>query len=152
MLPFVRSPTCTVGAFGLITDAHTFGRGKLCHLSRKSAAKVTSLKLARAIAKARSAGRAIRPIHQSRHNLLLGGSRTLLWGCLLKLDPDTTVSRLLVAIPSAAIAFSKLGLRVTGNEDRGIQRVCADQEIPFEKFLLAMDQIDWEEELPLHHP
>lgn len=46
------------------------------------------------------------------------------------------------------IAFRKLGLDVAGNENHGIQRVCAEQGISFEHFLQEMDRIDWEEELP----
>ncbi len=67
----------------------------------------------------------------------------------MKLDPDTTVASLLVAIPSSALVFDKFGIAADGNEDRTLQEVCTDTGIGFEEFLQAMDEIDWSEESPI---
>jgi hypothetical protein len=65
----------------------------------------------------------------------------------VKLDPNTTVASLLVAIPSSRVVFEKLGIRsVSDNENKTLVQLCADCGITFEEFLLRIDEIDWHKE------
>ncbi len=66
----------------------------------------------------------------------------------MRLDPDTPVSSLLAAIPSSAAVFTQLGIAMDGNERKTLGRICADHGIEFEKFLRAMNEIDWDRESP----
>jgi hypothetical protein len=66
----------------------------------------------------------------------------------LLLDPKTTVTRLITAIPSSALVFTRFGIAVEGNETKPLQEVCSNFGIHLEEFLAAMDDIDWNEELP----
>ncbi len=67
---------------------------------------------------------------------------------LMKLDADTTLVSLLSAVPSSALALSRLGIATDGNERKTLQQVCADAGIGFEEFLRAMEEIDWNKESP----
>ena len=66
----------------------------------------------------------------------------------MRLDPDTTVGGLLAAIPSSALVFKQFGIRPNGYRDMTLQQVCAERGIDFNQFLQALDQIDWQQELP----
>ena len=66
----------------------------------------------------------------------------------MKLDPDTTVAELLAAIPSSTLVFSKFEILSDPNENRTLQQICADHGIEFEQFLGAMNEIDWNKEVP----
>ena len=66
----------------------------------------------------------------------------------MKLDPRTTVASLLVAIPSSALAFNRLGIIAQGNEQKSLQEVCTDGGISMEEFLRIMNEIDWNKESP----
>jgi hypothetical protein len=66
----------------------------------------------------------------------------------VKLDPHTRVGSLLVAIPSSALVFDRLGITAAGNEDKSLQKVCAARGVGMEDFLRAMDEIDWDKESP----
>ncbi len=67
----------------------------------------------------------------------------------VKLDPNTTVASLLSAIPSSGVVFEKLGIGSPGDtEKRTLGQVCADCGIPFEDFLLRLNEIDWHNESP----
>lgn len=64
----------------------------------------------------------------------------------MKLDPQTTVGSLLRAIPSSALVFDKLEIKIEGNEKKTLQEVCAHRGIGLHEFLGQLDQIDWENE------
>ena len=66
----------------------------------------------------------------------------------MRLDPHTTVARLLIAIPSSALAFTRLGIPTGGNESKSLQQVCKDSNIGMERFLATLDDIDWNLESP----
>ncbi len=67
----------------------------------------------------------------------------------MRLDPHTTVASLLVAIPSSALAFNRLGISAQGNRSKSLQEVCADSGVSMEDFLRVMNEIDWNKESPL---
>jgi hypothetical protein len=69
----------------------------------------------------------------------------------MKLNPDTKICSLLVAIPSSVIALGKLGIPIDGNEEKTLQQVCLEREMKFQEILRAMDEIDWDKETPQHH-
>jgi hypothetical protein len=64
----------------------------------------------------------------------------------IRLDPQTTVASLLLAVPSARIIFDRLGIAVRGSESQTLQQVCLDRDIGLEDFLNIMNEIDWNEE------
>lgn len=64
----------------------------------------------------------------------------------MKLDPQTTVSSLVRAIPSSVLVFDKLEIKLEGNENKSLQEVCADRGMGLEEFLRQLDEIDWEKE------
>ncbi len=66
----------------------------------------------------------------------------------MRLDPQTPVANLLVAIPSSALAFNRLGILAQGNESKTLQELCTDGGISMEEFLRAMQDIDWNKESP----
>ncbi len=66
----------------------------------------------------------------------------------MRLDPDTLVSNLVVAIPTSTVVFDKFGVPLDSNDNRTLQQVCKDRGIEFEAFLRAMNEIDWSEESP----
>ena len=63
-------------------------------------------------------------------------------------DPQTKVASLLVAIPSAALAFNRLGLIAQGNENKSLEEVCRAGCISLEEFMRVMNEIDWNNESP----
>jgi hypothetical protein len=66
----------------------------------------------------------------------------------MRLDPDTSVSSLLAAIPSSAAVFTQFGIALDGNERKTLGQICADHGIDFERFLRAMNEINWDRESP----
>ncbi len=64
----------------------------------------------------------------------------------MKLDPHTTVASLLIAIPSSALVFDRLGIVADGNEGKSLVKLCSDYNVSFERFLAGMDEIDWTHE------
>ena len=66
----------------------------------------------------------------------------------MKLDPETTIGRLLTALPSSALAFDKLGVTIAGKTDKTLRELCMEEGVSFQQFLRAMDEIDWDEEPP----
>lgn len=64
----------------------------------------------------------------------------------MKLNPDTTVARLLAAIPSSASVFEKLGIPPSRTEERSLQEVCREHGIHLEDLLQAIDELDWNKE------
>jgi len=66
----------------------------------------------------------------------------------MKLDPETLVSSLLIAIPSSAAVFSQFDIVLDGNESKTLGQICADHGIEFDQFLRALNAIDWNRESP----
>ena len=66
----------------------------------------------------------------------------------MRLDPQTKVASLLLAIPSAALAFNRLGIVAQGSENKSLEQVCADGGISMAEFMRVMNEIDWNDESP----
>ena len=66
----------------------------------------------------------------------------------MQLDPKTQLRALLIAIPSSALVFSKLGIPTQGNEGRTLEDLCAEFGVSFESFLKGMEEVDWSDEAP----
>ena len=66
----------------------------------------------------------------------------------MRLDPLTTLNSLLLAIPSSALAFERLGVATHGNESKTLQEICADKGISMDEFHREMDGLDWTRESP----
>jgi hypothetical protein len=64
----------------------------------------------------------------------------------MNLDPDTTVSGLLRAIPSSAIVFDNFKISVSASDERTVEKICADHGIRLEDFFRALDNLDWNDE------
>ena len=64
----------------------------------------------------------------------------------MKLDPNTTVGRLLVAIPSSSAVFDKFGIHTDGDKQKTLQQVCRECGIRFEEFIRALNDINWDDE------
>ena len=66
----------------------------------------------------------------------------------MRLDPTTKLTRLLAAIPSAAAVCDGFYIQFHGNEDKSLERLCAEAGITFANFLQALENLDWDEEYP----
>jgi hypothetical protein len=66
----------------------------------------------------------------------------------LRLNPRTTVASLLAAIPSSAVVFNELGITTERSGGKSLEEICSANGIEIEKFLRALDEIDWEDEAP----
>jgi hypothetical protein len=66
----------------------------------------------------------------------------------VKIDPQTTVAKLLAAIPSSELVLLRLGITADSGTHRTLLQACSEQGITFEQFLEAMDAIDWSGEAP----
>ena len=64
----------------------------------------------------------------------------------MQLNPDTKLSSLLRAIPSAASVCDALQIQIPGSEDKSLERVCSEADVTFASFLKALDNIDWDKE------
>lgn len=64
----------------------------------------------------------------------------------MNIDPNTTVGKLLEAIPSTAAVFDKFGMRTSGSDEKTLDSMCADYGIHVQEFLDGIDNIDWNEE------
>jgi hypothetical protein len=63
------------------------------------------------------------------------------------LDPETRLQELLNAIPSSSKVLRRFGIEPDGNEEKKLGWICQYQGVPFEDFLQAMDELDWDEEI-----
>jgi hypothetical protein len=64
----------------------------------------------------------------------------------VQINPHTTLTSLLVAIPSARGVFERFHLQIGGNGDKTVEQVCREAGIPFGSFLRALDDINWDED------
>ena len=62
----------------------------------------------------------------------------------LTIDPETNISKLLLAIPSSAAIFERFGLQTAGSEGKTIGEACEQRKVPFEHFLTALEELDWD--------
>jgi hypothetical protein len=58
------------------------------------------------------------------------------------------VASLITAIPSSALVFAMLGITIKGSETKSLEEACSDSGVSLDRFLRAMDEIDWNDELP----
>jgi hypothetical protein len=64
----------------------------------------------------------------------------------MRLNPNTKLGSLLVAIPSASGVCDGFHIAISGNEGKTLEEVCAETGITLASFLEALDHIDWENE------
>lgn len=64
----------------------------------------------------------------------------------MQLNPSTKLSSLLNAIPSAALVCEKLHIQTNGNDDKSLERLCAEVDVTFASFLRALENLNWDDE------
>jgi hypothetical protein len=64
----------------------------------------------------------------------------------MKLHPDTTIGRLLAALPSSGAALDRMGISSNVEDHRTLQQACADAEVSVESLFEALDRLDWDRE------
>jgi 23S rRNA C2498 (ribose-2'-O)-methylase RlmM len=64
----------------------------------------------------------------------------------MKLDPNTRLASLLIAIPSTAAVLETFEITIDGNEEKSVQELCREHGITFQTFLKGMDNLNWNEE------
>lgn len=64
----------------------------------------------------------------------------------MNLNPNTKLVSLLTAIPSAAEVCDRFHIQIGGNEQKSLERVCAEVDITLASFLQALDNLNWDEE------
>ncbi len=64
----------------------------------------------------------------------------------MEINPNTTLNRLLAAIPSARGVFERFHVQIGGNGDKTVKQICGEAGIPFASFLRALDDINWDED------
>jgi hypothetical protein len=64
----------------------------------------------------------------------------------VQINPHTTLTHLLAAIPSAREVFDRFHVQLRGNGDKSVEQICGEAGIPFASFLRALDDINWDED------
>lgn len=64
----------------------------------------------------------------------------------MKLNPDTTVARLLGAIPSSASVFERFGIQASSAKEKTLEEVCKEQGVVLEELLETIEALDWANE------
>lgn len=64
----------------------------------------------------------------------------------MQLNPNTKLSALLNAIPSAALVCDTFHIQILGNEEKSLERLCSEADITFASFSLALDKLNWDDE------
>lgn len=64
----------------------------------------------------------------------------------MTLDPNTKVTSLLRAIPSAKAVLNQFDIRTNGNEERSLDELCAEHGIAFDTFLRGMNDLNWNDD------
>jgi iron-sulfur cluster repair protein YtfE (RIC family) len=64
----------------------------------------------------------------------------------MKLHPDTTIRKLVVALPSSSALLARMGLSSNVEDDRSLRQACADAGISIEALFEALDTLDWDAE------
>jgi hypothetical protein len=64
----------------------------------------------------------------------------------MHLNPHTKLVSLLTAIPSAAEVCDRLHIQIGGNEEKSLERLCAEVDITFASFQQALENLNWDEE------
>lgn len=67
----------------------------------------------------------------------------------MRLNPNTRLAALLVAIPSAAVVLENLHIPISDNEDRSLQELCTEHAITVEEFIERLNNLNWDED---YHP
>lgn len=67
----------------------------------------------------------------------------------MKLESNTTIASLVSALPSTVVVFSRFGIPIAGSENRTVQEVCRQHNVPSEDLLRAIEELDWDGESPL---
>jgi hypothetical protein len=65
----------------------------------------------------------------------------------MKLNSNTTVARVLAALPSSAAVFDGFAIRTDHPAETTLETVCTNSGVHVEEFLRALDEIDWNYEL-----
>lgn len=61
----------------------------------------------------------------------------------MNIDPNTTVRRLVAALPSSIAILSRLGISADQHDERTLDRACNDAGIAMESLLKDLENIDW---------
>ena len=64
----------------------------------------------------------------------------------MRLNPNTKLGSLLLAIPSASSVCDGFHIMIPGNESKTLEELCGESGITLTSFLEALDHIDWENE------
>jgi hypothetical protein len=64
----------------------------------------------------------------------------------MMIDPNTTVRRLLGAIPSCTIVFEEFNIQTSGSEEKTLESVCTAHGISVDEFLQAVEDLDWDQD------
>ncbi len=68
---------------------------------------------------------------------------------MLNIDPNTSVGKLVLAIPSSVAVLTQLGISPQFDRDRTLQDACTEHGLTVEDFLRALNAVDWDQE---YHP
>ena len=68
----------------------------------------------------------------------------------MHLNPNTKLVSLLTAIPSAAEVCNRFHIQICGNEEKSLERLCAEVDITLARFLQALENLNWDEEYVPH--
>jgi hypothetical protein len=64
----------------------------------------------------------------------------------MKLHPNTTIGRLLAALPSSGAVLDRMGIPSNGEDHRTLEQACADAKVSIESLFEALDRLDWDRE------
>ena len=64
----------------------------------------------------------------------------------MQLNPNTKLSNLLRAIPSAALVCHRFHIQIRDNEDKSLELLCTEANITFSSFMRALENLDWSHE------
>ena len=66
----------------------------------------------------------------------------------MTIDPNTTVGKLIVALPSTMPLLQAYGISPQQAADKPLYEVLTSVHVDVEEFLHALDEIDWNAEFP----
>ena len=66
----------------------------------------------------------------------------------MSIDPQTTVGRLITALPSTMALLQSYGISLPETKDSPLAKALADAHVDVDEFLHAVEEIDWSAESP----
>jgi hypothetical protein len=64
----------------------------------------------------------------------------------MKLHPDTSIRKLIAALPSSSALLARMGLSGNAEDDRTLRQACAEAGVSIEALFEALDRLDWDAE------